>query len=131
MTEKGHGEKLSRKAEQAIAALLEHATIKAAAKACDVAERTLRRWLNQDESFRQRYRQAQRLVFDDAIFAMQAASVEAVATLRKNLKCGNHFAENSAAIAILLHGRRAIELDELQERLARIEAALARQQKGK
>jgi len=43
MTEKGHGEKLSRKAEQAIAALLEHATIKAAAKACHVAERTLRR----------------------------------------------------------------------------------------
>lgn len=93
-------------------------------------ERTMWRFL-QREDFQQRYREAQRAVFDDAILKMQAAAVEAVATLRKNLKCGNHFAENSAAIAILLHGRRAIELDELQERLARIEAALARQQKGK
>jgi hypothetical protein len=122
--------KLTVKAEQAIAALLEKPTIEEAAKAAKVSRRTLCRWL-QREDFQQRFREAQRAVFDDAILKMQAAAVEAVATLRKNLKCGNHFAENSAAIAILLHGRRAIELDELQERLARIEAALARQQKGK
>jgi hypothetical protein len=122
--------KLTPKAEKAIVALLESPTVTEAAKAAGISERTMWRLLQQAE-FQEQYRAAQRAVFDDAILKMQAAAVEAVATLRKNLKCGNHFAENSAAIAILLHGRRAIELDELQERLARIEAALARQQKGK
>ena len=41
----GHGERLSRKQEQAVAALLEHATIRAAAAAVPVHERTLRQWM--------------------------------------------------------------------------------------
>ena len=42
---RGHGEKLSRKQEQAIAALLEQPTIDAAAQVVGVSERTIRNWL--------------------------------------------------------------------------------------
>jgi hypothetical protein len=45
----GHGEKLSRKREQAIAALLTQPTIAAAAKMAGIGERTLRRWLKLPE----------------------------------------------------------------------------------
>ncbi len=42
---KGHGEKFSRKALQAIAALITESTIAAAAKKVGIGERTLRRWM--------------------------------------------------------------------------------------
>ena len=41
----GHGEKLTRKQEQAIACLLAEATLTAAASHCGIGEATLRRWL--------------------------------------------------------------------------------------
>jgi len=46
---KGHGEKLSRKQEQAIAALLTCPTIEQAAKAAGVGETTLWRWLQDSD----------------------------------------------------------------------------------
>ena len=46
---KGHGEKLTRKMDAAIVALLTHATIPAAARNCGVAEVTLWRWLQLPE----------------------------------------------------------------------------------
>ncbi len=131
MTEsKGHGEKLTRKAEQAIAALLEHPTIAEAAKACGVSERSLWRWLQRDD-FRIRYRLAQRAVVDSAITKLQAATVRAVETLERNLNCGNFFAENAAAQAILTHSFKAIELRELQEQIDGIKTLLASRASGK
>ncbi len=121
---KGHGEKLTRKAEQAIAALLEHPTIGEAARACGVSERSLWRWL-QREDFQKRYRAAQRAIVDGAIGELQAATVEAVKTLRRNLTCGNAFAENTAALGILSQSMKAIELHELRERLEKLEEAEA------
>ena len=131
MTEsKGHGEKLTRKAEQAIAALLEHPTIDEAARACGVSKRSLWRWL-QREDFQRQHRKAQRAVVDGAIAELQAATKEAVKTLRRNLRCGNFFAENAAAQAILTHSFKAIELHELQSRIERLEQTLDAQGKGK
>jgi hypothetical protein len=127
---KGHGEKLTRKAEQAIAALLEHPTMACAAKACGVSERSLWRWLQRDD-FQKRYREAQRAVVDSAITRLQAATVRAVETLERNLNCGNFFAENAAAQAILTHSFKAIELHELQSRIERLEQTLDAQGKGK
>jgi len=127
---KGHGEKVTRKAEQAIAALLEHPTLDEAGKACGVSKRSLMRWL-QDADFQKKYREAQRAVVDGAIGELQAATVEAVKTLRKNLNCGNSFAENSAAQAILTHSFKAIELSELSSRIERLEETLGTREKGK
>ena len=53
----GHGEKRSRKQEQAIASLLREATLESAAQAVGVGESTLRRWLQQPE-FHRAYRAA-------------------------------------------------------------------------
>jgi AcrR family transcriptional regulator len=131
MTEsKGHGEKLTRKAEQAIAALLEHPTMAEAAKACGVSERSLWRWL-QREDFQKRYRAAQRAVVDSAITKLQAATLRAVETLERNLNCGNFFAENAAAQAILTHSFKAIEVRELQEQIDEIKGMLGTARKWK
>ncbi len=127
---KGHGEKLTRKAEQAIAALLEHPTMAEAAKACGVSERSLWRWLQRDD-FQQRYKTAQRAVVDSAITKLQAATVRAVETLERNLSCGNFFAENAAAQAILTHSFKAIEVRELQEQIDEIKTLLATRGSGK
>jgi len=127
---KGHGEKLTRKAEQAIAALLEHPTIAEAAKSCGVSERSLWRWL-QREDFTKRFREAQRAVVSSAVGELQAATIEAVKTLRRNLTCGSATAENSAAIAILEKSFKAIEIEELQERITKLETMVeGQQQKG-
>jgi hypothetical protein len=126
---KGHGEKLTRKAEQAIAALLEHPTMAEAARSCGVSERSLWRWL-QREDFQKRYREAQRAVVDSAITKLQAATLRAVETLERNLTCGNFFAENAAAQAILTHSFKAMELQEMQQRIERLEQILDAQKKG-
>ena len=126
---KGHGEKLTRKAEQAIAALLEHPTMAEAALSCGVSERSLWRWLQRDD-FRKRYREAQRAVVDSAITKLQAATMRAVETLERNLNCGNFFAENAAAQAILTHSFKAMELQEMQQRIERLEQILDAQKKG-
>jgi hypothetical protein len=120
---KGHGEKLTRKTEQAIAALLEHPTLDEASKACGVSKRSLMRWL-QDADFQKKYRDAQRAVVDTAISKLQAATVKAVETLERNLTCGNFFAENSAAQAILTHSFKAIELSELRAEIEGIRLLL-------
>jgi hypothetical protein len=77
----GHGEKLSRKQDQAITALLTCASITEAATQCGLAEVTVRRWLKQD-TFQQAYRDARRQVVQQAIVQVQQATGEAVATLR-------------------------------------------------
>src|SRR2546423_15602208 len=81
----GHGEKLSRKAEAAIVALLAHPTIPEAAKAAGVSETTLWRWLQKDD-FRKKYRGAQDKVFDGALGSLQGATTEARAP-SKTLSC--------------------------------------------
>ncbi len=127
---KGHGEKLTRKAEQAIAALLEHPTMAEAARSCGVSERSLWRWLQRDD-FQKRYREAQRAVVDSAITKLQAATLRAVETLERNLTCGNFFAENAAAQAILTHSFKAIEMRELQEQIDEIKTLLETRTSGK
>jgi len=122
-TKTGGAAKRARKEAQAIIALLEHPTIAAAATACGVSERSLWRWL-QDADFQKKYREAQRAVVDGAIGELQAATIEAVKTLRRNLNCGNSFAENSAAQAILTHSFKAIELSELRAEIEEIKRML-------
>jgi hypothetical protein len=119
----GHGEKLSRKHEQAIAALLEQPTIEAAAKACGVGEATLGRWLQEDR-FRHAYRRARTQVLELAISRLQQATGEAVQALRSNLKCGVPSVEVRAALGILEQAIRGAELLDVQERLEALEELL-------
>ena len=120
---KAHGEKLSRKQEQTIAALLTCDSITAAAAGCGMAEATLHRWLK-DDGFQTAYREARRAVVQQAITQVQRATVEAVATLRavmQDSECPAS-ARVSAAKAILETAVKGIEIEDLETRIAALEA---------
>ncbi len=121
---KGHGEKLSRKQESAIAALLSEGTMKAAAASAGVSEATLWRWSRLPE-FQARLRGARRQVLERAVSELQAASSEAVEALRRNLGCANPAAEIKAAQIILDQAMKGAELLEMQGRIEQLEAMLA------
>ena len=126
----GHGAKADRKREQAILALLAHPTIPEAARACGVSDKTLWRWL-QDEEFRRSYREARRQVLEGAISNLQQATGEAAAALRRNLSCGVPSVEVRSALGIIEQAIKGAELLDLAERIATLEeqAAAAEQQK--
>ena len=82
---KGHGEKLSRKQELFIAALLREPTLAAAAKATGIGEVTSWRWLKH-AAVQTAYREARREVVQQAIAQMQRAAGLAVETLCRVLR---------------------------------------------
>lgn len=109
--------------EKAISALLSSVTVEAAAKKAGISDRTLHRWLKEPE-FRQAYLAARRMVMEQAVGTLQRASLGAVETLVRNLKCGAPSVEVSAARAILEAGFKGVEMLEFEERLAAVEASL-------
>ncbi len=127
---KGHGEKLSRKQEAAIAALLSAPTIKDAARGCDVSEVTLWRWLQLAE-FAAAYRAARRQVVERAVSELQAATGEAVETLKRNLHCEQANVEIRAAQIILEQAIKGVELIDLQERIERLEERMKEAPEGR
>ena len=118
----GHGEKLDRKKEQAIAALLVQPTIGKAAKQVGIGERTLLRWMKRDE-FQATYRFARREVVSQATAHLQQATVEAVATLRSVMKDKSAPASAKvAAVRIVLDlAFKAIETEDVEQRLKTLE----------
>jgi hypothetical protein len=119
----GHGNKLNRTQELAIAALLSCRTIKAAAKRCGIDESSLRGWLRLPE-FVAEYRAARREIVDSAICRIQAATDKAVRTLERNLKGKRPSDEIRAATVLLEFAVKAVDQTNL---LARIEALEGRQ----
>lgn len=115
-------EKLGRKKEEAIAALLSHRTVEDAGRACNRRARTLYRWLNEPE-FRAAYLNARRAAFSQSIGRLQQASSAAVSTLLKVMvdPGAPASARVRAAEAVLDHTAKGIELEDLEERLAAIE----------
>jgi hypothetical protein len=119
----GHGEKIGRKDDEAIAALLLEPSLDAAAARVGVAPATLARWLRLP-SFARKYRAARRAVVESAVARLQQASGEAVACLRRNLSCGRPSVEVRAAEAILDAAVRGVELMDQETRLAAVERQL-------
>jgi hypothetical protein len=119
----GHGEKLSRKQDQVITALVTCASITEAAAHCELAEVTLRRWLKQD-GFQAAYREARRAVVQHAITQVQRATGEAVETLRSVMQDADApaSARVSAAKAVLETAVKTVELEDLEARIAALEA---------
>jgi hypothetical protein len=102
----GHGEKLTRKQEQALAALLECPSVEEAARTAGVGYSTLKRWLH-DPDFAAAYRLARRELLDVSLGRIQAATGQAVDTL---LAVAKDSAKDSdrvrAAVALLNHAFR-------------------------
>jgi len=118
----GHGAKYGRKKEEAIAALLTQRNVDEAARSINVASRTLLRWLQVPE-FEDAYRQARRAAFGQTIARMQQASGAAVSTLLKIMVDQQAPASTRvrAADTILNHATKAIEIEDVSVRLARLE----------
>ncbi len=119
---KGHGEKRSRKEEAAVSALLTESGIAAAARKADVAESTLRHWL-QDSDFAERCRSARRQVLEQSTARLQLATVDAVNALQAVVTSQDSppSIRVSAARTILDMAYRAVEVGELSERLHSLE----------
>jgi DNA-binding MurR/RpiR family transcriptional regulator len=122
---KGHGEKLSRKEEQAIAALLSAPTLAEAAHTAGVSEPTLWRWLQREE-FQTAYRQARQVVVQQAIARLQHVAGTAVETLYSVMQDADKpaSARVSAARAVLDLALKATELEDLAARVAALEATV-------
>lgn len=120
----GHGEKQSRKKEQALAALLESSTVEAAAKRAGIGVATLYRWLREPK-FKESYREARSAVLESAIAHLQQITSDAVVTLKRNLKAKQAFAQITAARLILDYALRGQELLDLGERVEKLEALLS------
>src|SRR5215831_9789630 len=110
----GHGEKLSRKQDQVITALVTCVSITEAAAQCGLADVTLRRWLKQ-EPFQASYREARRAVVQHAIMQIQQATGEAVETLRQVMQAADApaSAKVSAAKAVLEIAVKAVTFEDL------------------
>ncbi len=123
----GHGEKLTRKQEQAIAALMAAPSIVEAARQAGVSESTLLRWL-QTPDFDAYYRAARREVVKQATGKLSAASGEAVDILRAVMTDQTAPASSrvTAARAILDYAYKALELDDLATRILILEERTAR-----
>lgn len=121
---KGHGTKFGRKQEQAIAALLTQRNLEEAAKAIGIAPNTLMNWMK-DPEFDAAYRDAKRLAFSQSVGRMQQASSAAVTTVLKIMVDGNAPASTRlrAADIVLERTSKAIELEDIEARLAALEQA--------
>jgi hypothetical protein len=121
----GHGQKLSRKKEQAIAALLSQPSIGGAAKQVGIGEKTLFRWLQLDD-FQRAYKNARRQVIDQTITQIQSVMSKAVQTLLNVMSdvAAPASAKVSAARALLDIGFKVVEIEDLESRIEKIEKNL-------
>jgi hypothetical protein len=121
----GHGSKFGRKKEEAIAALLTQRNVEEAARVAGIGTQTLMRWLKIPE-FQVEYRQARRDTFSQSIARLQQGSSAAVSTLLKIMIDPNAPASTRvrAADSVLDHAAKAIELEDIEARVAELERAM-------
>lgn len=121
---KGHGAKFGRKKEEAIAALLSERTIEEAARTCGTSPKTLLRWLKVPE-FQSAYLEARGQALGQSNARLQQAASAAVTTLLKLMLSPDAPAATRvrAAQSVVELAQKGFELDSLELRLSRLEAA--------
>lgn len=118
-------ENLSAPQERFLQALLAADTVAEAARLANVGDSTARRWLR-DPQVRAAWLDMRRLALDLALTGIQAATRQAVETLKDCLgKKMPPSVRVSAARAILDLNAASIERDSLEARVAELETALA------
>ena len=122
---KGHGSKFNRKMEVAVAALLTQKNHEEAARVVGISVPTLIRWMKEPE-FDRAYRAARRATFSQSIARLQQAAPAAATTLMKTLvdAASPASVRVRAAECILNHAMKAIELEDIEARLADLERAV-------
>jgi len=119
---------LTRKQELALSSLLSKPTMKEAAEAAGIGETTLWRWL-QIKEFHTAYMKARRESVKQGIARLQNATGEAVSVLQEIMsdKEAPRSVRVTAAKAIIEYSIKAVEIEDMAERLAQVEAVLAQQ----
>lgn len=113
------------KQTEALTLLLAGKTIAEAAAKVAIGERTLQRWLAEDEAFRDAYQTACAEAQETAFSRLRLVADRAVATLEKNLGASRAADQNRAAAALLHHLERIQDRMDVTARLKRVEEKLA------
>ena len=124
MTYEGPGSKFTRKMEEAVAAMLTQRTIEEAARSIGIGTQTLVRWQKEPE-FQTAYRDARRAAFGQSIARLQQASSAAVSVLIKVMAdpTSPPSTRVRAADSVLDHASKAIEIEDIEVRVADLERA--------
>ena len=119
------------KQESLIIALLSSPDLQTAAAKTGIGETTAWRWLREDEEFQAKYKAAKKQALSVAIAQLQQAASEAVQTLRDVAADTSSPASSrvSAAKSILELAMKASEIEDIEQRLAELEALI--KEKGK
>jgi hypothetical protein len=132
MAGNGNVDKLTPNQTRALSALLTSPSIAHAAETAGVGDRTLRRWLHEDEGFRQAYREQRRASLDAVVGLLEGAMFEAVGVLRDAMQNGTMNHRIRAAGMVLENGLKGLQLEviylrefeEVQQRIERLEDLL-------
>jgi hypothetical protein len=130
MTRKGT--KFGRKMEEAVAALLTQRNVEEAAKAVNISTRTLLRWMKEPE-FQTAYREARRTAYSQAVAKLQQGATAAATTLLKvMLDQGTPAAVRvRAAECVINHSSKAIEIEDVEARVAELERTAEASKQGR
>ena len=120
----GHGTKFGRNKDAAITALLTQRNYEEAAHTVGIAPKTLLRWMK-DPEFDADYRAARRAAFSQSTARLQQAAGAAASTLLKVMVDGSTPASTRvrAAECVLNHAAKAIEIEDIEARVAELERA--------
>ena len=118
----GHGTKLTRKLEDAVAAMLTQRNTEEAARSVGVSTATLMRWQKLPE-FQEAFREGRRAAFGQCIARLQQASGVAVSVLLKVLAdpATPPSVRVRAVDSVLNHAAKAIEIEDIEARVAALE----------
>jgi hypothetical protein len=118
------GVKFGRKMEDAIAALLSQRNVDEAARSAGIGTRTLLRWMK-DPEFDAAFRAARRAAFGQTTARLQQGSSAAATILMKLMLDANTpaFTRVRAAEIIVSHAAKAIEIEDIEARVAELERA--------
>lgn len=118
------------KHESLIIALLSTPDIQSAAIKAGISESTAWRWM-QDDEFQAKYKAAKKQALSVAIAQLQAATGEAVQTLRDVAADADSPASSrvSAAKSILELAIKAAEIEDIEQRLSDLEAQIKERKK--
>ena len=125
-------DKLGGKQKAALLALLSTRSIEEAARTANVPPRTLYRWLK-DPDFDAEYRKAKRAAFGQAVARLQQGTGAAAAVMLKLMVDAGVPASTRlrAANCVFTHAKSAIELEEIEARIAALEQAAELTKQGR
>lgn len=129
MKGKGHGEKQSRKQDLAILALMTENTLKEAAGKVGIGETTLWRWM-QEDGFKEKYQDAKRQTVSHVTARLRHSMTIAIDTLIEiaENKKAQAMARVVASKTLLENGFKAVEMEDLQERVEQLEEQFKEQE---